>query len=204
MFLLISISTKLELISKETEKQQDLNLNSKYIGTLATATLPTWFFILGGQVPPSSSPINHLSYHDVLGVHSAATLQGVHDGAVQLTRGWIVKAVPRQYSILTDSNFYARYTYGNRGNRGIKLSHWNAGNAHLENKTIDIENVISDHHPHLLGISEANLHKNHCIDNCKIADYDLIPARPLTMLTCRPAGWWCTSTPHWLPRSGRT
>ena len=32
------------------------------------------------------------------------------------------------------NNFYARYTYGNRSNRGIKLSHWNAGNAHLENK----------------------------------------------------------------------
>ena len=32
------------------------------------------------------------------------------------------------------NNFYARYTYGNRNNRGIKLSHWNAGNAHLENK----------------------------------------------------------------------
>ena len=42
------------------------------------------------------------------------------------------------------NNFYARYTYGNRSNRGIKLSHWNAGSAFLEN-------------PHLFGISEANL-----------------------------------------------
>ena len=80
---------------------------------------------------------------------------------------------------MSDSNFYARYTYGNRSNRGIKLSHWNAGNAYLENKTIQIENLISDHHPHLLGISEANLHKDHCLDNCKIENYDLITSKTM-------------------------
>ena len=32
-----------------------------------------------------------------------------------------------------ENNFYARYTYGNRKNRGIKVSHWNAGSAHLPN-----------------------------------------------------------------------
>ena len=48
-----------------------------------------------------------------------------------------------QYS--KDNNFYGRYTNGNRTNRGMKLSHWNAGNAFLENKVIDIENVIADH-----------------------------------------------------------
>ena len=94
-------------------------------------------------------------------------------------RGWVVTALPLQHSILSDSNFYARYTYGNRAKRGIKLSHWNAGNAHLENKTIDIEHVVADHHPHLLGISEANLHRNHCIDNCRIEDYDLITCKTL-------------------------
>ena len=151
------------------------------------------FFVLGCQTSDSFYPVNHLSYHDVVGVHSAATLQGVQ-ALHHIDRGWIVAAVPLQHSILSDSNFYARYTYGNRTNRGIKLTHWNAGNAHLENKTIEIENAISDHHPHLIGISEANLHKDHCIDKCKIADYDL-PARPWTMRTCRPAGWLCTNTP---------
>ena len=135
------------------------------------------FFILGGQVSPASFPVLHLSYHDVLAVHSAATLQGVQAG--HLDRGWIVTAIPLQSSILSDSNFYARYTYGNRSNRGIKLSHWNAGSAFLENKTNEIENVISDHHPHLLGISEANLHKEHCIDNCSIEDYDLITCKTM-------------------------
>ena len=104
--------------------------------------------------------------------------------------GWILVALPLQQGIynpgfitttpqnsffsLDDSNFYARYTYGNRTSRGIKLGHWNAGSAHLENKTSEIETLISNYSPHLLGISEANLHKNHCIDNCRIADYDLI------------------------------
>ena len=144
--LLISIISKLDLVLEE--KNQGLDPHFEYIGTLATATLPACFFIVGGQVPSSFFPVNHLSYHDVVGVHSAATLQGVQVGAVHLDRGLIVAAAPRQYSILSDSNFYAKYTYGNRANKGIKLSHWNAGSANLENKTIEIENVISDHHTH--------------------------------------------------------
>ena len=37
---------------------------------------------------------------------------------------------------MSDSNWYARYTYGNRTNRGIKLSHWNAGSSHLPSRGI--------------------------------------------------------------------
>ena len=79
-----------------------------------------------------------------------------------------------------NSNFYGRYTYGNRSTRGIKLSHWNAGSAFLENEISDIENVIANHHPHLLGISEANLHRNHSIDNCKIDDYEIITSKTIS------------------------
>ena len=146
-------------------------------GCLASSTHPVSFIVLGGQDSAELFPIHHLSFHDVLAVHSAATLQGVLAG--HLDKGWIVAALPLQHSILSDSNFYARYTYGNRANRGIKLSHWNAGSAYLENKKIEIENVIADHHPHLLGISEANLHKNHNIDNCKIEDYDIFTCKTL-------------------------
>ena len=87
--------------------------------------------------------------------------------------------MPQNIIKITNSNFYARYTYGNRSTRGIKLSHWNAGSAFLENKINDIENVIGNHHPHLLGISEANFHKNHCLDNCKIEGYELITSKTL-------------------------
>ena len=90
-----------------------------------------------------------------------------------------------QCSIKGGCNFYARYTYGNRANRGINLSHWNAGSAFLENKTQEIETLISDYHPHLLGISEANLHKNHCLDNSKIVDYELITCKTLENINLR-------------------
>ena len=172
MVLMISI---VSIIGKEQVPQSEVqnpNIQLNSVNYIATATNPVFFLIFGGQVAASCFPALHLSFHDVLAVHSAATVQEVHAG--DLDRGWVVAVTHLQSSILSDSNSYARYTYGNRGNRGIKLSHWNAGSAHLENKTVDIESLISDHHPHLLGISEANLHKDHCIDNCKIQDYDLI------------------------------
>jgi hypothetical protein len=65
-------------------------------------------------------------------------------GSSHLDRDWIVAAIPLQYSILSDGNFYARYNCGKRTNRGI--TYWNAGNAYLANKTNDTENIILDHH----------------------------------------------------------
>ena len=180
---MLTIGSRLEDIQPNEAQNSFPHFNS--IGSLAKATEPVNFFILGGQVSAFFFPAMHLSFRDVLAVHSAATVQGVQAG--HLDRGWIVTATPLQSSILSDSNFYARYTYGNRSNRAIKLSHWNAGNAHLQNKTIEIENLISDHHPHLLGISEANLHKDHCIDNYKIDDYELITSKTRTW-TSRSAG----------------
>ena len=59
------------------------------------------FLILASPLSMKSFPV----------MHFAASLQGIQ--AVHLDRGWIVSALPPQYSILTNSNFYARYTYGN-------------------------------------------------------------------------------------------
>ena len=166
MILVSSIVSTLEIIPKSIiQDKPESRLD--YSGSLAMGTDPVNYFVLGGQVSAGSFPTMHLSFQDILAVNSAATVRGASAG--QPDKGLIVAAIPLQSSILSDSNFYARYTYGNR-NRGLKLSHWNAGSAHLENKTIQIENLISDHHPHLLGISEAKLHKDHCIDNCKIDD----------------------------------
>ena len=53
-------------------------------------------------------------------------------------------------------NQLAKATTGNRSNRGIKIAHWNAGSAHLHNKMDDLESVIADFKPHILGVSEAN------------------------------------------------
>ena len=114
-----------------------------------------------------------INLHLGLPEHTAILHQAGHD--VHLFHGWD----PGAPGLKFDSNLYARCTYGNRSNRGIKISHWNAGSAFLENKVNDIETLISGHHPHLLGISEANLKQDHNLGNCMIQDYDLITSKTL-------------------------
>ena len=80
---------------------------------------------------------------------------------------------------VVDYNFIARYTNGNRTNRGIKLCHWNAGNSHLRNKIDSIENVVKKYSPHILGISEANLLKSHDLSEVQIPEYELITSKTM-------------------------
>ena len=68
---------------------------------------------------------------------------------------------------------------GNRQNRGIKIAHWNAGSAHLVNKIHEIEQVVAENHPHLLGISESNLKRAHDLDDVQLQDYDLILSKTI-------------------------
>ena len=84
------------------------------------------------------------------------------------------KLASSTFSMVT--NFQSRYTNGNKKNQGIKIAHWNKGNAFLQNKMPEINNIISGLHPHILGISEANLHHNH--------DQDLVQIEEYTMHTC--------------------
>ena len=71
------------------------------------------------------------------------------------------------------SNFQSRYLHGNRRSGGIKISHWNKGPGYLQNKMPEIKNVINGLHPHILGISEANLHHNHDQNLVQLKDYVL-------------------------------
>ena len=71
------------------------------------------------------------------------------------------------------SNFQSRYTNGNRSAAGIRIGHWNKGPGHLRTKMPEIKNIINDIHPHLLGISEANLSVNHDKNLSKIEEYTL-------------------------------
>ena len=71
-------------------------------------------------------------------------------------------------------NQLAKATTGNRSNRGIKIAHWNAGSAHLHNKMDDLESVIADFKPHILGVSEANFKREHSLDEVQIKDYELV------------------------------
>ena len=70
-------------------------------------------------------------------------------------------------------NFYARHTYGNRHGKGIKIAHLNKGPGYLAAKIHEVENAISGFHPHILGISEANLFQDHDQQAVHIEDYNL-------------------------------
>ena len=71
------------------------------------------------------------------------------------------------------TNFQSMCTYGNKKNKGIKISHWNKGGSFLINKMPEIRNIISQHHPHILGLSEANLLDVHDQSLADIPDYNL-------------------------------
>ena len=71
------------------------------------------------------------------------------------------------------SNFSARYLYGNRQTKGLKIAHFNKGSGFLASKKYEIECLISKTNPHILGISEANLFKDDDLSKVRIADYEL-------------------------------
>ena len=74
---------------------------------------------------------------------------------------------------IRDNNFSARYKYGNKRNNGIKMMHWNKGNSFLENKMQDIEAIVQQHKPHLLGLSEANFFLRHNAAAVQLPEYTL-------------------------------
>ena len=69
------------------------------------------------------------------------------------------------------TNFYARYTYGNRTRGGLKICHWNKSNAKMQSRIAEIKEIISCHQLHLLGISEANIYENQDMNLISIPSY---------------------------------
>ena len=93
--------------------------------------------------------------------------------------------VKYQYSSSNLGNKYAKYTYGNRKQAGIRIFHLNKGNSHLKNKIPEIESIISNYHPHVLGLSEGNFFENQELEAVQIKDYSLINAKSLHNPDCR-------------------
>ena len=86
----------------------------------------------------------------------------------------ITPVLPEQkYFGLGDSNFLARYTYGNKREHGIKIVHWNKGPSHLENKMDEVEALVAKYHPLILGLSESNLFSHHDLSNVQLPEYTL-------------------------------
>ena len=71
-------------------------------------------------------------------------------------------------------NFEARYTYGNKVQKGITNFHLNIRS--LVNKIAEVKNIVKDHNPHVLGLSECELRKvggKFDESKLKIPGYDL-------------------------------
>ena len=79
--------------------------------------------------------------------------------------------------MLEDYNFLARYQHGNKRRAGLKLCHWNKG--FLFNRISEIEQMVDEYKPHILGISEANLQSNHNLNDVQLEDYSLYLADTL-------------------------
>ena len=72
-------------------------------------------------------------------------------------------------------NKFVKVVNGNRSQRGhaIKLVHWNKGPGFLANSHRDIETILANHQPHVIGLSEANLKSTHDISAVQHSDYHL-------------------------------
>ena len=83
------------------------------------------------------------------------------------------------YQFSNLDNHYSKYTNGNRKQRGIRICHFNKGNSFLCNRIHEIENIISQHRPNVLGISESNYFKGHDRDSVQIENYNMITSKTL-------------------------
>ena len=72
-------------------------------------------------------------------------------------------------------NKFVKIINGNRSQRGhsIKLAHWNKGSGFLANCHTDIETILANHQPHIIGLSEANLKSSHDLSAVQHNDYQL-------------------------------
>ena len=76
-------------------------------------------------------------------------------------------------------NHFSKYTNRNRKQNGIRICHFNKGNSYLCNRIYDVENIVNQHRPHVVGISESNFFKEHDREQVQIENYKFITAKTL-------------------------
>ena len=160
-----SISTN--NLSKNNNDSTTVKLSLQQTLLLVLAIL-TPFMIALLQFPSMNHP-NQSYSHPIF-----PTSQDLYTPAENISLKTINSTIINQASNYSElSNFYARYTNGNRQARGMKIAHFNKASGHLATKKHEIDNAIAGFHPHIFGISEANLHKNHDMKDVQIAEYNL-------------------------------
>ena len=92
-----------------------------------------------------------------------------------LETGFLSTATVFIWMTRTQINSMNHSLHGNRGKRGkgITCMYWNKGPSLLTNKQNDIQSVISDHKPHILGLGEANFRHGQDIEDVAIPGYNL-------------------------------
>ena len=82
---------------------------------------------------------------------------------------------PTIYLSRKEINRTAHATNGNRGKRGqgITCLYWNKGPSLLTNKHQDLETLVAEHHPHILGLGEANFSHAQDLDSVQFPGYNL-------------------------------
>ena len=83
------------------------------------------------------------------------------------------------YSFSNLDNHYSKSKNGNRKQSGIKICHFNKGNSYLCNRMYELENIVNQHRPLVLGISESNFFSEHDRDLVQIPNYKFITAKTL-------------------------
>ena len=66
------------------------------------------------------------------------------------------------------------------GNTSKKFIHWNGGSAFLENKMEYVEELIYEHEPVVLAISEANLRESTEVSCVRIENYNLLTLKAIS------------------------
>ena len=85
-----------------------------------------FILVLSSLCGSSSISENRNQIHSELGVSCSWQLglaRNSENCSFQLRMNWVAENEVKRTLRLADSNFYARYTYGNRANRDIKLCH---------------------------------------------------------------------------------
>ena len=129
----------------------------------------------GQKQVADGSPVNvagvleHVHWQQLEVAHHSSTSIFRKKSCVLLTKSTMIE----------DYNFLARYQHGNRRSTGHKLCHWNKGGPFLHNRVNEIEQTIEEYKPHILGVSEANFHRHHNLDDVQIENYTLYLAKTL-------------------------
>ena len=137
------------------------------------------FFLVQSNIQSYNHPIypDFFTYSSQLDTFSNTSLSGriTSDIAFNFILSFGINSLAAStFTMIT--NFQSKCKHGNRRAGGIKISHWNKGPGFLQNKIPEIKNIVNGLNPHILGISEANLHQNH--------DHNLVELEDYLMHTC--------------------